>query len=330
MSSAPRLPSRHGMRARGTNRVEMTMDTGLRHLKHLVAAVQYGSLRRAAEALHLRQSTLSRAIRQFEDELGVTLFVRTPGGVRLTPAGNHFFETAKRVLADFDALVATARALGRGSVGRLVLGLPASCHSPLLRGVLRDYASEFPGVTIQMAVKSKVDLLFDLDVGALDVAIVAGSVPQEGCESLTLWSERIMVAVPEQHRLAKVPFVHWNDLVDEALLISRFGFGAELARMVVARTGGRSVPQLEGHSADGDALLSLVAAGRGLMLQSVGSLRAEQPDLVYVEVHEEAGPSWLTFSACWKKDRSNPALSPFRALLRAHCSLLSPARTSDV
>jgi DNA-binding transcriptional LysR family regulator len=310
--------------------MEMTMDTGLRHLKHLVAAVQYGSLRRAAQALHLRQSTLSRAIKQFEDELGVTLFVRSTGGVRLTPAGNHFFETAKRVLADFEALVSTARALGRGSEGRLVFGLPASYVCSMVRGVLRDYATEFPDVTIQLVEKSKIALLCDLDMGALDVALVAGGTPQKGYESLTLWSERIMVAVPEQHRLAKEPFVHWNDLIDEAVLASRLGFGPELAKRMVARAGGRSTPQVEGHPVDGDALLSLVAAGRGLLLQSAGALRAEQPGLVYLEVHEEVGASWITFSACWKNDRSNPALTAFIALLKAHCSLLPASRASDV
>lgn len=288
------------------------MDTGLRHLKHLVAAVQYGSLRRAAQALHLRQSTLSRAIKRFEDELGVTLFVRSTRGVRLTPAGTHFFETAKRVLADFEALVSTARALGRGSVGRLVLGLPASCASSVLRRVLKDYANEFPGVAIQPIVKTKIALLCDLDVGALDVAIVAGSIPRERCESLTLWSERVIVAVPEQHRLAKESFVHWTDLVDEALLTSRLDFGLELAKIMAAHAGGGSMLQLEDHPADGDALLSLVAAGRGLVLQSAGTLRAERTGLVYLEVHEETGTSWITFSACWKNDRSNPALTSFR------------------
>lgn len=306
------------------------MDTGLRRLKHLVAAVQYGSLRRAAQALHLRQSTLSRAIKQFEDELGVTLFLRSTGGVRLTPAGSHFFESAQRVLADFEALVSTAKALGRGSEGRLVIGLPASCASSMVHGVLRDYASAFPGVTIQLIVKSKIALLCDLEVGALDVAIVAGGTPKEGCESLTLWSERIVVAVPEHHRLAREPFVHWTDLVDESLLASRLDFGAELAKIMAARIGRGSVPQWEGHFADRDALLSLVAAGRGLMLQSEGMIRAEQRGLVYVEVREESGTSWITFSACWKNNRSNPALSSFLALLKAHCSLLPAARASGV
>lgn len=305
------------------------MDAGLRRLKHLAAAVHYGSLRRAAQALQMRQSTLSREIKQLEDELGVTLLARSAGGVRLTPAGSQFFETAKRVLADFEGLVSTARALGRGSVGRLALGLPASRVSLVLVGVLRDFANEFPDVAMQLVTKSKSALLSDLDLGTLDVAIVAGAVPQEGLESLTLWSEPIMVALPEQHHLAQMPFVLWTDFADEALLTSRLGFGPELVEIMTAHTGSRSMPRLEDHFADGDALLSLVAAGRGLTLRSAGALRADQPGLAYVEVHEDTGTSWITFSACWMSGRSNPALTSFIALLRTHCSLLSAARPSD-
>lgn len=277
----------------------------------------------------MRQSTLSRAVKQLEDELGVTLFVRSTGGVRLTSAGSQFLDRAKRILSDFEALVSAAGSLRRGSVGRLVLGLSSSYVSSELGNLLREYASEFSGVTIQLDVKSKSALLTDLDVGALDVAIVAGGVPRERCEILTLWSERIMVAVPEQHRLARVPFVHWTDLADEVLLTSRLGFGPELAEAVATHRRGRSIPRLEDHSADGDALLSLVAANRGLTLLSAGTLRGRNPGLAYVEVHEETGTSWITFSACWKKERSNPALTSFLALLKAHCSLLSPARTPD-
>lgn len=306
------------------------MDTGLRHLKYLVAAAQHGSLRRAAHALHMRQSTLSRAIKQFEDALGVTLFARSTGGVRLTPAGSQLFETAKRVLADYEALVSTARALGRGSVGRLVLGLPASYVSSALRGVLRDHTNEFPGVTIQLVVKSKIELLSDLDVGRLDLAIVGGGVPHQGCESLSLWPERIVVAAPHEHPIARKPFVLWTDLVDEILLTSCRGFGPELKAMMavnVAENGSHLI--MEDHAADDEALLSLVAAGRGLMLQSSGAVRNGNPDLAFLEIRDTTGTNWITFYACWKNDRSNPVLASFLALLGAHCSMLSPRGVSD-
>jgi DNA-binding transcriptional LysR family regulator len=306
------------------------MDTGLRDLKNLVAAAQYGSFRRAAQALRMRQSTLSRAIKQLEDGLGVTLFIRSSGGVRLTPAGGQFIETAQRVLTDYEVLVSTARALGRGSVGRLALGFPASCVSSMLHGVLRDYANEFPDVTIQLVVKSKTALLSDLDIGMLDLAIVGGGVPRQGYESLSLWPERIVVAAPPEHPIGRKPFVLWTDLVDEVLLTSCRGFGPDLKEIMVANAAeNRTFLRLEEHAADDEALLSLVAAGRGLVLQPSGAIRNRSLDVAYLEVRDTTGTSWMTFYACWKKDCSNPALASFLALLRAHCSLPSREGVSD-
>ena len=122
------------------------MSVGLRHLQFVVAAAQHGSLRRAAEALHIRQSTISRAIRELEEHLGVVLFIRSSGGTRPTRTGAEFMETAKRVLDDFDTLVSRTEALRRGATGRLTLGLPTSYAVARLRPVLLDYVRECPGV----------------------------------------------------------------------------------------------------------------------------------------------------------------------------------------
>lgn len=202
--------------------------------------------------------------------------------------------------------------------------------SSMLHGVLRDYANEFPDVTIQLVVKSKTALLSDLDIGMLDLAIVGGGVPRQGYESLSLWPERIVVAAPPEHPIGRKPFVLWTDLVDEVLLTSCRGFGPDLKEIMVANAAeNRTFLRLEEHAADDEALLSLVAAGRGLVLQPSGAIRNRSLDVAYLEVRDTTGTSWMTFYACWKKDCSNPALASFLALLRAHCSLPSREGVSD-
>ena len=86
----------------------------LQHLRYVVAAAEYGSFRRAAEALLLQQSTLSRRILQLEESIGVTVFERSSGGVRATPAGRDFLRIARSILEQMDAPVTTARNTGRG------------------------------------------------------------------------------------------------------------------------------------------------------------------------------------------------------------------------
>jgi hypothetical protein len=94
----------------------------LQHLRYAVAAVEHGSFRRAAEVLQLRQSTLSRCVRQLEQLVGMELFERSSGGVRATEAGRNFLRVARSILEEVDSLVTMAHRTGRGEAGRLTVG----------------------------------------------------------------------------------------------------------------------------------------------------------------------------------------------------------------
>ena len=92
----------------------------LQHLRFAVIAVEYGSFRQTAEILGVRQSTLSRSIRQLEHLIGVVIFDRSSGGVKPTSAGRSVLRMARTILEEFETLIATARSVRNGQhVGRL-------------------------------------------------------------------------------------------------------------------------------------------------------------------------------------------------------------------
>lgn len=165
------------------------MTVGLRHLRFAVEAAYHGSFRRAADSLRVRQSTLSRTIWQLEDALGIALFLRSSGGVRTTPAGVHFVETAGHLLEDFDELLESAKARGIGAAGHLSLGLLTFTAAVPLQPALVGFAKERPEVSIRLVEASKRVLLRRVLDGTLDLAIVAGYIHEESCEILSLWSE---------------------------------------------------------------------------------------------------------------------------------------------
>ena len=85
----------------------------------------------------MQQSVIGRRVRALEDKLGVSLFERTPGGVRLTTAGARFFEQARAGLRQLDDAVQTAGAAGRGVIGQLHIGIFLTlavvlCRPPVL------------------------------------------------------------------------------------------------------------------------------------------------------------------------------------------------------
>jgi DNA-binding transcriptional LysR family regulator len=194
----------------------------LQQLRYAVAAAEHGSFRRAAEALLLRQSTLSRRIRQLEHAIGVTVFDRSSGGVRATQAGRHFLRTARSILEQMDALVTHAHNTGRGEAGRLTIGFYTSLSAGNLRATLTDFKQRFPEIELGMAERSRARLVAALRNGALDIAIVTGDAPLQDNKALPLWSERMLVALPEGHTLADREAVYWTDLRSETLLLSHY------------------------------------------------------------------------------------------------------------
>ncbi|MCD9825481.1 LysR family transcriptional regulator [Bradyrhizobium japonicum] len=94
-----------------------------RDLRWAITASQHRSLRRAAEVLRIKQSTLSRCLRSLEHTLGSTLFERTNGGTRPTIEGQEFLDAARRIVGDTEALAARLKTHSRGESGRLTIGI---------------------------------------------------------------------------------------------------------------------------------------------------------------------------------------------------------------
>ena len=98
-----------------TNLQHRTSAVNLQHLRYATAAVDHGSFRRAAETLCIRQSTLSRCVRQLENSVGMTIFERSTGGGRATEAGGNFLRLAQSILEQLDLLLTTAQRTDRGA-----------------------------------------------------------------------------------------------------------------------------------------------------------------------------------------------------------------------
>ncbi|MBN9673702.1 LysR family transcriptional regulator [Roseibium aggregatum] len=288
----------------------------IRHLRYVAAAAKFGSLRKAALALGVKQSTLSRTITQMETRLGVSLFERTSGGVHLTKPGAGIIRTCHYLVDAVDLLTAAAQVVSRGVTGQLTVGFYTSLSSGNLRASLTDYARKFPQIDFHMVEISPSDLLPDLASGFLDIAIVTGDPSPGEVGARSLWTERIMVALPSSHPLAENKVIHWTDLKDETFLLSDHDPGPELRDVLVSKLvplGGQ--PKLVAHNVSQENIKGLVSAGFGVSLVLEASLGSSIPDVAYLEVRDGTGPSRISFSAHWRGDNDNPALANFIALL---------------
>ncbi|WP_247381739.1 MULTISPECIES: LysR family transcriptional regulator [unclassified Bradyrhizobium] len=288
----------------------------LQQLQFAIAAVDYGSIRRAAELLSIQHSIVSRAIRQFEHRIGVTVFERSGGGVKPTPAGRSVLRVARLILEQVDVLVATAKSNGRGEAGRLSIGFCTSISAGNLRATLTEFKNRHPRIELATVERSRTRLATALRNGTADVLIVTGDVPLLDNNVRPLWSERILVSMPENHALAARTAVYWTDLRNETVLLSRHDPGRELEDLLISKlVSPADRPKIERHDVSRGIIKSLISMKLGISLVLESDLGASFAGLVYRELRDGTGPTRVDFSAHWRADNENPALNGFIKLL---------------
>lgn len=177
----------------------------LRHLRYFVAVASHGSFNRAAAILNLTQPPLSRQVKDLEEELGVPLLVRGSNTVKLTEAGELFYEEAREVLARADEAVCRVRGESRSETLRV--GYAPSMTAGIMSVVLEKFQSTTPRVRIELADLSSREINELANEGRLDLAISPGISVAKGIPGFQ-WTElrrlQPVLVLPETHPLAKL------------------------------------------------------------------------------------------------------------------------------
>ena len=298
---------------------------GLRLLRFAVVANDCGSLRQAAELLSIPHSVVSRSIGQLERLVGTSLFERSTAGVQPTLAGKVVVRIARMVLEQVDTLVATGRSIGRGETGHLSVGFCTSISAGNLRTTLLDFRTRFPRIELAIAERPRTLLMNALRSGTLDVLIVTSDTPSSDNKTLRVWSERVLVALPEDHPLAARDAVYWTDLRDETVLLSHHDSSREFEDLIISKfvsTDDR--PKIDRHDVSRSMIRSLVSMKLGVSLIMESDMGASFAGLKYRELRDGTGSSHIGFSAHWCADNENPALNRFLELLAERYSSPSP------
>ncbi|MBR1146151.1 LysR family transcriptional regulator [Bradyrhizobium sp. AUGA SZCCT0431] len=296
--------------------VTRTPAVDLHHLRFAVVAGDCGSLRRAADLLSVRHSVLSRSIGQLEHLIGVALFERSSSGVRPTLAGRSVLRIARIILDQVDALVAIGRSNGGGEAGRISVGFCTSISAGNLRATLLDFKRRFPQIELATVERPHVLLMNALRSGTLDVLIVTGDLPSLDTKNLKLWSERILVSLPEDHPLAARDVIYWTDLRNETVLHSQNDPSPKFEDLLISKlVSPEDRPKIERHEVSRGIIKNLVSMRLGLSLVMESDIGANFAGLVYRELRDGTGSTCVGFSAHWRADNENPALDGFLKLL---------------
>jgi DNA-binding transcriptional LysR family regulator len=224
---------------------------------------------------------------------------------------------ARTILEELDALLATAKSTRNGESGRLAIGFCTSLTTGNLRASLLDFRQRFPQIELATVERRRTRLATALRNSVLDVLILTGgSTSLQDSKTKFLWSERVLVVLPEDHPLSAQQVVYWTDLRDETIILSEYDPGREIEDLLVSKLmSPDDRPRIERHDISRGVVKSLVTMKVGISLVLESDIGANFSGLVYRELRDGTGPSRLDYSAYWQSDNENPALNAFLKML---------------
>ncbi|TCK37083.1 LysR family hca operon transcriptional activator [Paraburkholderia sp. BL8N3] len=238
----------------------------LRQLRYFIAVVETGSLTEAAEKrLHTSQPSLSRQIRDLEDQVGVELLRRSARGVEPTEAGKAFIDHARLAMAQVDAAVEAARRAAQPAKPRFAMGFLTGQEMTWLTDAMHLLREELPNIEVTVSSDYSTELAAAVAHGKLDVAFMRAE-PGYGLEYKVVSEEPLVVLMPSDHPLTAREAVHPEELRHEPFIA--MADKAKVLRQVIDAYRARSGVEVDvAQSVDNPAMvMSLIASMRGITL----------------------------------------------------------------
>jgi LysR family hca operon transcriptional activator len=239
----------------------------LRHVRYFVAVAEAGSLTVAANRrLHTSQPSLSRQIRDLEDEVGAQLLTRRARGIELTPAGRAFLDHARLVLSQVEAAGEAARRVAHPSRPCFTMGFLTGHELKWMPEALRILRDELPNIDVVISSQYSPLLADGLLKGKIDAAFLRRERGVPELAYRVLVKEPLMVVLPSEHRLAALKAISPRDLVGETFVT--VDDTAPVLRMVIDNYLKRSGINIKPtHEVDNLAMaMSLIASTGGMGL----------------------------------------------------------------
>jgi LysR family hca operon transcriptional activator len=194
----------------------MGLEMELRHLRYFVAVAEAGSLTVAAEQiLHTSQPSLSRQMRDLEQEVGAKLLTRRVRGIELTPAGRVFLDHARLVLSQVEAGAEAARRVAHPAKPCFTMGFLTGHELTWMPEAIKILRDELPNIDVMISSQYSPMLADGLTEGKIDAAFLRREKGSPDLAFRLLVQEPLVLVLPGNHRLAELKAISPQDLVGE-------------------------------------------------------------------------------------------------------------------
>ena len=232
-------------------------------LKYVIAAIEHGSMRRAAKALRVQESTVSRNIAAIEQHFDILLFERRNDGVRLTESGKRWVEAIQPYVDNLEAAINQSMHFNADDK-TLRIGLCAPAGQDFLLRIVGRFRDRHSDIQIAVSDGSCERQATAVLRRRLDIVFMSDGCQSGSCHTETVWTERFSVLLPERHLLATKKSLSWEDLADERLLVPMGLDGPQLDSCFLKQISvGSQAPIIEHCQASQATVVVRVQLGEG-------------------------------------------------------------------
>jgi len=269
-----------------------------RPLRAFVEVVRQGGFSQAAKTVFATQSTISKAVKQLEDEVGVPLLDRIGHKSVLTAAGEVVYRRGVKLLADRDDLLTELDEIRGLKRGVLRLGLPPVGSSTLFAPLFAVYRQRYPGIEVRLIEHGSDQLEESLRAGEIDFA--GALLPaSDDFDWQTVRREPLVALLPSAHPLAARRSVSLADIKDTPFILFESGFALHRIILQASRRVGFE-PNIVARSSQIDFMIELVGAGLGVaFLPRMIAAQRRSAEIRYVSL-DEPDTEWIMAMA-WRR-----------------------------
>ena len=290
----------------------------LRQLEYFEAVQRNKNFTHAAAELHVTQPTVTTAIKNLENELGVSLFDREGGGMELTPAGEELLIRTQIILKNVKKLYDRVGEENSYRKQEVTIGIPPISCARMYPLVMGNFAHSHPNIDVQVQdccnhINITRILQDDLEIGF----IILPDVPNPGLEFLPLEKGNLMVLLSEDHPLAKKEAISFQDLAHEDILMYEKGTSYVEVRLEREFAARNITWNIQHYFSNFSTIYDLVSQNFGISftMPTTSPILSELPGLVTVPFEE---PMEYEIGLAWGKNKY--LSSGCRELIRFICS----------
>ena len=278
----------------------------LRVLKYFIAVAREESMTRAADILHVTQPTLSKQIKDLEDEIGKKLFNRTNYAIKLTAEGEILYKRALDIVNLADDTVEELKAMTEATGGNVNIGAAETDSIKYLARIIKQLQQECAGIIVNIYSGDSESVEYKLDKGQLDFALVVRDFDLNKYNFIELpYKDTYGLICRSDNPLCKKKKITFDDMINEPIIVSRQSLAHDLRKWAGERVDELTI------AATGDIPFNLSL----LVKEGIGSL------LCFDKIINTTETSNLRYIPL-----DPPMLSPLYIIWKKNAELTPPAR----